>query len=1137
MITCPACATECPDGSKFCLSCGSRVDTRRTLSTERRVITVLFADLVGFTSLAERLDPEDVDHLLREYGLLARNAIEAYGGVVEKYIGDAVVGVFGVPKLHEDDAERAVRAALRLVDRLPALTIAEEHVEVRVGINTGPAFVRLDVVPGSGQSFVVGDAVNTAARLQQNAAPMRVVIGELTHELARGAMDCEALEPIAAKGKTQTLRPWLVKRPIARSGVDLRRAFASPFVGREVELGVLEGLFGKTVASGEPQFGLVTGEAGIGKSRLVFELARRLDEMPELLTTWRQGRALPHGDGATFSSLSEIVRHHAGICEDDDASAVESKLRRAVPDVPDAGWILARVRPLLGLESVSAPQEENFAAWRRFLEMVAANGPTALVFDDMHWAPHGTLAFLDYLASHLRGVPVLVLAVARPELLSEYPEMAEGGPWVHLDVHPLSAGETRRLVGLLAGAAAAEIEPAVAERSGGNPFFTEELVRLLRERSRFVTASPAGPRETAETALPDSLAALVAARLDALDPSLKNVLSDAAVVGQAFWPGALAAAGGIESSAVELRLRELAQREFVRRVPVSSLAGEVEYAFWHGLTREVAYAALPRGVKAAKHAAVAEWIEGSEQKGAAAEVLAHHYERALDFAEAAGDGELAGRLTEPAVRALWAAGDRALPLDVAVAERHYRHALRLCPEGSPLEPDLRVAHGEALLQRGDLVEARSALERGLLGLREAGEARAEAVATDRLAYTLWILGDARAIEVATRAAALLEGEPASADQVKVLADWAAMCAASYESEIAIAVANRALRLCRELRLPTSARALGWRGMARGQAGDAGGLDDMRRAIRLAKRQGLGRYGGMLYSNLAWMLVAFRGPRAAWRVLREGVAFSGGRGDQMGLIGMQAEEAATLTWTGRWDEALALAGEVDGPLADADQILDLATVRASIAGILTARGLAAGPDVQAVSAWARDRVFPDRGNTIDVFSALAEACLALGERAEALRLLRHLADVRESISSCPQFGLTLPAQLRVAAALDDLDLARRFAAKTVASRPLDSHTLVLLSALEAEHGGRLDEAVRHYADAASRWRAFGAPWEEAQALLGQGRCLVALRRDDEASAPLRRASRVFKRLGAAPALSQTLQLLGSGKRARTRVARD
>ena len=597
----------------------------------------------------------------------------------------------------------------------------------------------------------------------------------------------------------------------------------------------------------------MTGEAGIGKSRLVFELARHIDEVARgQLTAWRQGRALPHGDGATFWALSEIVRQQAGVLEDDDPSTVEKKLRRAVPSAPDAGWILERVRPLLGLESSSASQEENFAAWQRLLEMTAAQGPTVLVFDDMHWAHPGTLAFLEHLASHLSGVPVLVLVVARPELREEWPGHRRRRT---LGQHrPASAlGRRDEASRGVPGGSCGRRDRAVGRRALRRQPLLHGGARATAARAVAVPDCLArrAPQEPAETALPDSLAALVAARLDALDPGLKSVLSDAAVVGQTFWPGALAAAGGIDQSEVESRLEELAKREFVRRVPVSSLAGEAEYAFWHGLTREVAYAALPRGVKAAKHAAVAQWIESGEQKGAAAEVLAHHYERALELAEAAGDGELAGRLTEPAVRALWAAGDQALPLDVAVAERHYRHALRLCPEGSPLEPGLLVAHGEALLQRGDLAEARSALERGLLELREAGDVRAEAVATDRLAYPALAPGRRRA-----RSRSLpvpppsLEGESPSAEQVKVMADWAAMCAASYEEQTAIALADRALDLCRELRLPVSVRALGWRGMARCQFGDAGGLDDMRRAIRLAKRQGLGRYAAMLYSNTA-----------------------------------------------------------------------------------------------------------------------------------------------------------------------------------------------------------------------------------------------------------------------------------------------
>ena len=451
-------------------------------------------------------------------------------------------------------------------------------------------------------------------------------------------------------------------------------------------------------------------------------------------------------------------------------------------------------------------------------------------------------------------------------------------------------------------------------------------------------------------------------------------------------------------------------------------------------------------------------------------------------------------------------------------------------------PGLLVAHGESLLQRGDLAEARSALERGLLGLHEAGEVRAEAVATGRLASTLWLQGDARAVEVAARAAALLEDEPPSAEQVKVIADWAAICAASYESETAIAAADRALDLCRELRLPVSVRALGWRGLARSHFGDVGGLDDLRRALRLAKRQGLGRYGGMLYTNLSDETLTHRGPTAAWRLRREGIEFTRGRGDRLSMLGLQAEEVEDFCWVGRWDAALALAGEIEEPLAAADQILDLVCVRSTVARIWTARGQAAGPEVRAFVEWTRDREFPDHSNSVDALDALACIHGSLGEREKALRLLRRIAEARESISSCPHYGLMLPAELRTAVELGDLGLARRLAAKTVASRALDSHTLVLLSALETEHAGERDLAARRFAEAASCWRDFGAPYEEAHARLGQGRCLVALKHADDAAKPLQRAARVFKRLGAEPALSQTLRLLGSLVVARSRGAR-
>jgi hypothetical protein len=353
-----------------------------------------------------------------------------------------------------------------------------------------------------------------------------------------------------------------------------------------------------------------------------------------------------------------------------------------------------------------------------------------------------------------------------------------------------------------------------------------------------------------------------------------------------------------------------------------------------------------------------------------------------------------------------------------------------------------------------------------------------------------------------------------------------MCAASYDSETALTVTGRALDLCRELGLPVSVRALGWRGLARCHFGDAGGLDDMRRALVLAKRQGLGRYSGMLYTNLSDELLTFRGTRAAWRTRRKGIEFAGGRGDRMSVIGLQAEQLEDLCWMGRWDAALTRAAEIEGPLDAADQVLDLAIVRSTVARILTARGHASGPKVRAYVEWAGDREFPDLAMAIDALGVLVSVHVAAGEQAQALRLLRRIAAARESIRSCPHYGLRLPAELRTAFELDEPGLARRLAAKTIASRTFDGHALVLLAALESEHEGRPDRAAGRYDEAASRWRAFGAPYEEAHARLGQGRCLAALGRGDDAAAPLRRAARVFRRLGAEPALAQALRLLES-----------
>ena len=653
---------------------------------ERRVVTTLFCDLVGFTALSERNDPEVIDALLRRYYAAARRVIESYGGTVEKYIGDAVVAVFGVPVLHEDDPERAVRAGLRLVDDIDALPgIGGELLEVRVGVNTGEALVRLAVDPASGEGFLTGDAVNVAARLQAAAPPMAVAVGEATHAATEKVFSFDACHPVALKGKSKPLAAWIATTPLARTGAELR-SFASAFVGREEELAAVQQLLGQAVADHHPKFALIVGEPGIGKSRLLAELARRLDNRPTV-TSWRQGRCLPFGSNVTFWALSEIVRAAAGVLESDGVARAEARLETVLPQGEDHDRLRARLRPLLGLEAEEASREENFAVWCEFLEGLAGAGPTVLVVEDLHWADEAMLAFMDYLAESSAEVPLLVMATARPEVL-EF--SGPGGGFVaaaeHVVLGPLSGEETAELARARLGAKSlpTDLQALILERSGGNPLFAEELVRLLEDRGLLEGGGgKVGLKAGVEVPMPDSIGALIAARLDLLSADRKALLSDAAVVGRGFWAGAVAAVGPHDPAEVFEGLHELVAKELVSPERTSSIEGETEFSFVHALVCDVAYDQLTRADRAAKHTALARWLEErtAGRTEDLAEVLAYHYGTALELA-ASCHLELEDELMEPTSRYLALAGGRAAPLDATAAAAHFARAERVSQEAA-----------------------------------------------------------------------------------------------------------------------------------------------------------------------------------------------------------------------------------------------------------------------------------------------------------------------------------------------------------------------------------------------------------------------------------------------------------------------
>ncbi|HET9345475.1 MAG TPA: adenylate/guanylate cyclase domain-containing protein, partial [Candidatus Limnocylindrales bacterium] len=439
-IACPVCAAANPDGSRFCNSCGSRLPDHAALAEERKVITALFCDLIGFTATSESADPEDVDRMLTRYFATARSQIEAHGGVVEKFIGDAVVGVFGVPQAHEDDPERAIRAALRICEDAASLSaLGGAPLRLRIGINTGEALVRLAVTPGAGERFLAGDAVNTASRIQSVAPEMGVAVGEASYEATKRQFEYEELPPATLKGKAEPVRVFHPIAPRSRLGTDLTRVTSTPLVGRSAELGQLTALFDAATRQRSVRFATIVGEPGLGKSRLVSELLGYVDAQP-VLVTWRQGRCLPYGTGISFWALGEIVKAHAGILESDGIAAAVEKLDRVLPESDDRVWLRDRLLPLLGIESgPAAGREEQFTAWRRFLEAVAEHRPTVLVFEDLHWADEPMLSFLEELAGRPATVPLLVVGTTRPELFDRratYPGI-EGA--TRIDLRPLSA--------------------------------------------------------------------------------------------------------------------------------------------------------------------------------------------------------------------------------------------------------------------------------------------------------------------------------------------------------------------------------------------------------------------------------------------------------------------------------------------------------------------------------------------------------------------------------------------------------------------------------------------------------------------------------------------------------------------------
>jgi class 3 adenylate cyclase len=451
------------------------------------MVSVLFCDLVGFTAASESVDPEDVRARLRPYHARVREEIERYGGTVEKFVGDAVMAVFGAPVAHEDDAERAVRAGIRILEAIGELNEREAglSLQVRIGINMGEAVVALTARPELGEGIVTGDVVNTASRIQSAAPVDGVAVSEPTYRATERVFEYEELEPVVVKGKTEPVALYRPLQPRAQFGRDVTRSHAAPLVGRELERPLLIGTFDRAAQQASCQLVTIVGEPGVGKSRLCAELFRYLEERPGLVR-WRQGRCLPYGDGISFWALGEIVKAECGILESDTPAQAATKLERAIAEGdPDRTWLLARLAPLVGAPAEPAAQEESFAAWRRFSESLAAERTTVLVFEDLHWADPALLAFLEHLADWAEGVPLLLLCTARPELYERHPTFgADARNAQRINLAPLSDTETAQLVSALLERAVLPAETQRAAGAGGRQPLVCGGVRASARRPR-----------------------------------------------------------------------------------------------------------------------------------------------------------------------------------------------------------------------------------------------------------------------------------------------------------------------------------------------------------------------------------------------------------------------------------------------------------------------------------------------------------------------------------------------------------------------------------------------------------------------------------------------------------------------------
>ncbi len=1129
VATCADCGAPLLDGKRFCGDCGAPVANAPSLTSkiveletideaptaERRLCSVLFVDLVGFTPLAEKRDPEEVRELLSRYFDRAKTIIVNYGGTVEKFIGDAVMAVWGAPVANEDDAERAVRAGLELVAAVSELgrEARVEDLAARGGIVTGEVAITIGKVA---EGMVLGDTVNSASRVQGMAEPGTVFVDEATWRASSGAIAFEEVGPLTLKGKTETVNAWRALRVVGkRKGLGRAERLEPPFVGRDDELRLVKDLLHATAREQRARLVSVTGVPGIGKSRLAWEFLKYVDGLVEDVY-WHQGRSASYGEGITFGALGEMIRMRAGITETEDADSSRSKLTATVaefvPEEEERRWIEPRLAHLLGLvEAPTSDREELFSAWRTFFERVSAFGLTVMVFEDLQWADPGLIDFVESILEWSRNYPIMVVTLSRPELRDLRPDWGAGQrSFTSLHLDPLNDDAMRALLGGFVHGLTDAVTSSVLARAEGVPLYAVETVRMLVDRGVLVedggTYRVEG--ELATLDIPETLHALVASRLDALPGEQRALLQDAAVLGNTFLPESLIAIHGGERLSLDVQLRDLVRKEFLRFDTDPRSPERGQYGFVQGVIGEVAASMLSRRDRTAKHLAAARYYASFDDEELTPVVAAHY----ASAHRVAPDGPESDEIAEQAREWLTRAGERAISLgSPEQALDLFEQALEIAESGTS-RGSLLSAAAEASLMCGNSEKSVALLEEAVREHHGAGNRVAEGLATAKLAGSLAVADRIQEAASLAEAAFVEVGENGDL-QVR--------------AQLALAVANangRGLDVVRSLEWSELALALAERlddttlfAQALGERSFAlFNLGRHREAVMLARGMvalaiEVGSLRNQARASLALSLYALPDdPHETFTVGLQSAEISrraGLRGGEETNLLNAAETAISL---GLWEESRAMITELSTRAVRKESFSWIAALSAML--------LALSGDTSAARAVMEEHAFRSKNEFVAIETTMMHANAMVdfasgdfvnahetAQRAVAMDPMGINSSVSIALQSRSSIALRDAPALREALASAHLLRGRWIAA-------LRAEIEAGLCALE----GRADDAAELYGVAIDAWRALNCNLDVA---ITELELVHLLGSDHPAAVAGKEARDIFTQLGAAPFLAR------------------